>query len=118
MDNNIEHTRDIADGSELLEILFNLTPDSVSNKNVLEVMKALPGAIAQWLKTSEPVTEGEYFGQFKTGFVFRLNYVPQSEGKGDAEGTIEKEHYRLHVKAGKVLLRELEGAFGLEVKNG
>lgn len=108
----------IADGTEFRKVLSGITIENATIEQVKSVLDAIPEAIAEWLHESDPKGPGKYFGQIKDLFVFRLNHVPESQGTGDAAGTVEAEHYVLHVKASEGMLRAIGAKVGLEVKNG
>ena len=108
----------IADGTELRAILFDLTGENTSGSEIQDILHTYPKAIAEWLFEGGESGEGKFHGQAKDHLIYDLELEPESTGHGVAEGTIEPEHYRLNIKASEGFLRVLSEKFGKEVKNG
>lgn len=108
----------IADGTELRAILFDLTGENTSGSEIQDILQTYPKAVAEWLFEGGGSGDGKFHGQAKDHLIYDLELEPESKGSGVAEGTIEPEHYRLNIKASEGFLRVLSEKFGKEVKNG
>lgn len=93
-------------------------PDGMDTDNfIYEVLRAIPGALAEIMNDAEPEVDGktkraELFGLF----ISTMKHVPEREGSGVADGVTIPAHYRLKLRPHKGMLDKFKKRFNAEVR--